>query len=53
VLGGLQEDLDTLFITGGLAAAETKTSENPDPDALTSYLQKENMSATFSIGHLR
>jgi len=53
ILGGLQEDLDTLFITGGLAAAETKTAENPDPDALTAYLQSENMSATFSIGQLR
>lgn len=53
VLGGLQEDLDTLFITGGLAAMETKTDHQPDPEALTAYLKSENMSATYSIGHLR
>ncbi len=53
ILGGLQEDIDTLFISGGLAAAETKTDQQPDADALNAYLQKENMSATFSIGHLR
>ena len=53
ILGGLQEDLDTLFISGGLAAAETKTDDQPDPEALSTYLQKENMSATFSMGQLR
>ena len=53
VLGGLQEDLDTLFISGGLAAAETKTDEQPDPDALNTYLDSEKMSVTFAMGHLR
>ncbi len=53
ILGGLQEDIDTLFISGGLAAAETKTNLDPDPEALSTYLQTENMSATFSIGQLR
>lgn len=53
VLGGIQEDLDTLFITGGLAAAETKTDHQPDPTALTALLETEKMSATYSIGHLR
>jgi len=53
VLGGLQEDLDVLFISGGLAAAETKTGEQPDPAALAAYLQSHQMSATFTIGHLR
>lgn len=53
ILGGLQEDLDTLFISGGLAAAETKTNHQPDPDALSAYLESEKMSATFTIGHLR
>ena len=52
VLGGLQEDLDTLFISGGLAAAETKTQTQPDPEALNTYLETENMTATFTIGHL-
>ena len=53
ILGAVQEDLDSLFISGGLAAAETKTVTQPDPDALSSYLQKEMMSPTFTIGHLR
>lgn len=53
VLGGMQEDYDTLFISGGLAAAETKTETQPDVDALTSYLQTEMMSPTYTIGHLR
>jgi len=53
VLGGVQEDLDVLFISGGLAAAETKTDHQPDPDALAAYLQDAQMSATYTIGHLR
>ncbi len=53
ILGGVQEDLDVLFISGGLAAAETKTDRQPDPDALAQYLQDHQMSATFTIGHLR
>ena len=53
VPGGVQEDLDVLFISGGLAAAETKTDHQPDPDALAAYLQDAQMSATYTIGHLR
>ncbi len=53
VLGGLQEDLDTLFISGGLAAAETKTVEQPDADTLSAYLETEMLSPTYTIGHLR
>ena len=53
VLGGVQEDLDVLFISGGLAAKETKTDRQPDPDALATYLNDQQMSATYSIGHLR
>ena len=53
VLGGVQEDLDVLFISGGLAAAETKTITQPDPDALASDLNSQQMSATYTIGHLR
>jgi HAD superfamily hydrolase (TIGR01459 family) len=53
VLGAVQEDLDVLFISGGLAAAETKTDRQPDADALTSYLNSQQMSATYTIGHLR
>lgn len=53
IQGATGEDIDSLFITGGLAAEETKTSHQPDPDALTAYLQKEMSSPTYAIGKLR
>ena len=53
ILGGVQEDLDVLFISGGLAAAETKTDRQPDPDALAKYLNSHQMSAAYTIGQLR
>ncbi len=53
IAGALSEDLDSLFISGGLASAETKTDRQPDPDALSAYLDAEKMVATFTIGHLR
>jgi HAD superfamily hydrolase (TIGR01459 family) len=53
IAGALGEDIDSLFITGGLAAGETKTSQDPDPDALNAYLQKEMQSPTFATGFLR
>ncbi|MFP7570925.1 TIGR01459 family HAD-type hydrolase [Marivita sp. S2033] len=53
IAGAMGEDLDSLFISGGLAAAETKTSQHPDPDALNAYLAKENSAPTFAIGQLR
>ncbi len=53
ILGAVQEDIDALFISGGLAAKETKTVDQPDPDALDAYLQSQQMSASYTIGHLR
>ena len=53
ILGAVQEDIDALFISGGLAAAETTTDQQPDPNALAEYLQSQQMSATYTIGHLR
>ncbi|MEJ6398345.1 TIGR01459 family HAD-type hydrolase [Yoonia sp. 208BN28-4] len=53
ISGALQEDIDSLFISGGLAAAETKTDTTPDPQALSDYLQTEMISPTYTIGHLR
>ena len=53
IRGAVGEDIDSLFITGGLAATETKTSQHPDADALNTYLEKEKMNPTFSIGFLR
>ncbi|WP_282157067.1 TIGR01459 family HAD-type hydrolase [Shimia thalassica] len=53
ILGGMGEDIDSLFISGGLAAAETKTVQDPDPAALDTYLTKENVAPNFAIGQLR
>ncbi|MEQ6248840.1 TIGR01459 family HAD-type hydrolase [Sulfitobacter sp. HNIBRBA3233] len=53
VEGAVGEGIDSLFISGGLAAAETKTSHQPDAAALASYLEAEEMMPTFTIGHLR
>jgi len=52
ILGAMGEDIDSLFITGGLATAETKTSQQPDPDALSAYLEREKSNPNFSIGKL-
>ena len=53
VKGAIDEGIDSLFISGGLAAAETKTVTQPDADALTTYLETEKSNPTFTIGHLR
>ncbi|EEE37043.1 HAD-superfamily subfamily IIA hydrolase [Rhodobacteraceae bacterium KLH11] len=53
IAGGMGEGIDTLFITGGLAAAETKTSHHPDEGALRAHNEREQISPTFSIGRLR
>jgi hypothetical protein len=47
------EGVDTLFITGGLAAKDTKTDQQPDPAALETYLAQEQVAPTYSIGFLR
>lgn len=51
--GAMGEDIDSLFISGGLARAETKTTQQPDPDALNAYIEKEMINPGFSIGTLR
>uniref|UniRef100_UPI003B5247AE TIGR01459 family HAD-type hydrolase n=1 Tax=Roseovarius indicus TaxID=540747 RepID=UPI003B5247AE len=53
IAGAMGEDLDSLFISGGLAAEATKTSHQPDPDALKAYLATEKVSPTYTIGKLR
>ncbi|KUP91246.1 TIGR01459 family HAD-type hydrolase [Tritonibacter horizontis] len=53
VSGGMGEGLDTLFITGGLAARDTATETQPDPDALGRYVQLEEIAPTYAIGFLR
>ena len=53
IRGALGEDIDSLFISGGLARTETKTDHSPDETALASYLQRESANPTYSIGQLR
>ncbi|MCI2395261.1 TIGR01459 family HAD-type hydrolase [Aliiroseovarius sediminis] len=53
IKGALGEDIDSLFITGGLARDETKTHNQPDPDALDQYIKSEMITPTFAIGYLR
>lgn len=51
--GAMGEDIDSLFISGGLAAEETGTAEHPGKDALNDYIQKEMVNPTYTIGKLR
>ncbi|MEM9967240.1 MAG: TIGR01459 family HAD-type hydrolase [Pseudomonadota bacterium] len=53
IKGAMGEDIDSLFISGGLAAHETRTKIQPDKNALNGYLQTENMHPTYAIGFLR
>lgn len=53
VLGAINENMDVLFISGGLAAEETATQPQPDLQKLESFLQKHSLSPTATIGHLR
>jgi hypothetical protein len=53
IKGAMDESLDSLFITGGLAASETMEDGIINNDQLSAYLQKENVNPTFSIGLLR
>lgn len=54
VMGGMGEGLDTLFITGGLAAAEFGADpHHPDPDRLRNWLADQNLMPTAAISFLR
>ncbi|MDH3263779.1 MAG: TIGR01459 family HAD-type hydrolase [Paracoccaceae bacterium] len=54
IQGGIAEGLDTLFVTGGLAAAEFGPDvEKPDPARLRAFLEAEQLSPTAAIGRLR
>ncbi len=55
IAGGMGEGIDTLFVTGGLAAAETGTVAGGQPDAamLDAYIGGQSMSPTCAIGALR
>jgi len=53
IKGAMGEDLDALFISGGLAAKETNTTDQPDQAALDAYLAKEMTTARYTMGQLR
>lgn len=53
ISGGMGEGIDTLFITGGLARAETRTTNQPEAAALAAYIEREQVNPTYSIGQLR
>ncbi|MBF9051229.1 TIGR01459 family HAD-type hydrolase [Roseobacter sp. HKCCD9010] len=53
ILGGMGENIDTLFITGGLARVETGTDRQPTPEKLEAFLAEAQIGSTYSIGYLR
>jgi len=53
IRGAMGEDLDSLLVTGGLAATETRTTRQPDPQALDAYVKKAEMEPSYAIGFLR
>ncbi|MFN3847077.1 MAG: TIGR01459 family HAD-type hydrolase [Paracoccaceae bacterium] len=53
VQGGMAEGLDTLFVSGGIAAEEFGPDPvNPDKDLLEIWLGKHQLSPNFTIGNL-
>lgn len=53
IQGAIGEGIDSLFITGGLAAKETATVTQPDPEKLSHYVAEKQLDPTYSIGFLR
>lgn len=54
IQGGLSEDIDTLFVTGGIDAPNFgPESDNPDKGLLDAWLQTRQLSTQYAIGHLR
>lgn len=54
IQGAIGENLDSLFVTGGLAAAETGTVDaGPEPEKLRAFLAAARLSPTFAISYLR
>ena len=54
VEGGLGEGIDTIFVTGGLAAEAFGTDvENPDQAALDRWLAAQQLVPQYAIGRLR
>jgi len=53
IQGAIGEGIDSLFITGGLAAKETATATQPDSEKLSQYVVEKQLDPTFSIGFLQ
>ncbi len=55
ILGAQQEDIDSLFITGGLSAEDTGTAPGGQPDLgkVEALATREQVTPTFAIGFLR
>lgn len=54
IQGGIAEDLDTLLITGGLAATEiSETDGKPNEGELAKFIANHKLSPTFVISRLR
>ena len=51
--GARNQSLDSLFVTGGLALAETGTRIRPDPVQLARFLANADASPDYAIGFLR
>jgi ribonucleotide monophosphatase NagD (HAD superfamily) len=52
IKGAIDEKLDSLFISGGLAATETGTKTHPNEKLLNKYLEITKSNPTWVIGRL-
>ncbi|NNJ67862.1 MAG: TIGR01459 family HAD-type hydrolase [Boseongicola sp.] len=53
IKGAMGEDIDSLFITGGLALVETLTVDQPDQKALDDFVESQQITPTYAVGFLR
>jgi ribonucleotide monophosphatase NagD (HAD superfamily) len=53
VLGGMQEGLDSLFLTEGLNAGQFGPADALDSNALDQWLRAEQRNPTYVMGYLR
>jgi len=53
IKGAIGEDIDSLFLTAGLAAAQTQTDGAPNPEKLDAFLNTEKFDPTFTMGALK